>query len=94
MDMAEHMFIKCQQLSRILVPNATEQLADLLFEIGKGALTSRNYEAALRWLERAHDILGQTDLSMLSVEISELRLSIMQSIGETSLSSVFSFANT
>ncbi|KAF2130996.1 SPO22-domain-containing protein [Dothidotthia symphoricarpi CBS 119687] len=80
MDTAEHMFVKCQQLVRVLTPTTAENLADLLYEIGKGALTKRNYELAVRWLERAYDVLGEQDLEMLSPEAGELRLSTMQSL--------------
>lgn len=65
-----------------LTSATAESLADLLYEIGKGALEKRNYEAASRWLERAYDVLGEQDLEMLSPEVGELRLSTMQSIGE------------
>jgi hypothetical protein len=81
MDTAEHMFTKCKQLTSALTPTTAETLADLLYEIGKDALTKRNYEVAARWLERAYDVLGEQDLDMLSPEVGELRLSAMQSIG-------------
>jgi tetratricopeptide (TPR) repeat protein len=81
MDLAEHMFMKCKNLGKGFNPTTTEQLADLLYEIGKAALVKRDYEVAVRWLERAHDVLEEQGLDMLSPEIGELRLSIMQSIG-------------
>ncbi|KAI0588960.1 SPO22 domain-containing protein [Pyrenophora tritici-repentis] len=80
MDVAEHMFSKCKQLKTALTSAAAETLADLLYEIGKGALAKRSYEIACRWLERAYDVLGEQDLEMLSPEVGELRLSTMQSI--------------
>ncbi|KAF1852174.1 SPO22-domain-containing protein [Cucurbitaria berberidis CBS 394.84] len=80
LDTAEHMFAKCKQLAATLTPTMAESFADLLYEIGKDALTKRNYEVAVRWLERAHDVLGEQDLEMLSPEVSELRLCTMQSI--------------
>jgi hypothetical protein len=81
MDTAEHMFTKCKQLTSALTPSTAETLADLLYEIGKDALTKRNYEVAARWLERAYDTLGEQDPDSLRPEVSELRLSAMQSIG-------------
>jgi hypothetical protein len=81
MGTAEHMFAKCKQLCTALTPTSAETLADLLYEIGKGNLTKRNYEAATRWLERAYDTLEDQDMEMLSPEASELRLSTMHSIG-------------
>jgi hypothetical protein len=81
MDMAEHMFSKCKQLITALMPTTAESLADLLYEVGKDCLTKRNYETAVRWLERAYDVLAEQDLELLSPEAGELRLSTMHSIG-------------
>lgn len=82
LDTAEHLFAKCKQITRVLTPNATEKLTDLFFEIGRDALMKHNYETAIRWLERAQDVLGEQDLELLSPENSELRLSVMQSIAQ------------
>ncbi|KAL1652743.1 sporulation-specific protein 22 [Didymella pomorum] len=79
-DVAEHMFAKCKQIGGVLSANTAEDLADLFYEIGKQALTKRNYEAAVRWLERACDMLGEQDLAMISPEASELRLCIFQGL--------------
>lgn len=81
MDTAEHMFTKCKQLMRALTPSSAEILADLLYEMGRGLLVKRDYELAIRWLERAYDVLSEQDAEALSPETGELRLSIMQSIG-------------
>jgi hypothetical protein len=81
MDTAEHMFTKCKQHKHTIDPSVMESLADILYEIGKGLLGKRNYELAARWLERAHDVLGEQDMDKLSHEAGELRLSIMQSTG-------------
>ena len=62
-------------------PATAEIVADLLYEIGKDALTKRTYDVAIRWLERAYDVLGEQDLGLLSPEVGELRLSTMQGIG-------------
>lgn len=80
MDTAEHMFAKCKQLERSLTPSSAESLADLLYEIGKDNLTKHAYDAAVKWLERAHDVLGDQDMELLSPEAGELRLSTMHSI--------------
>ncbi|KAF1916890.1 meiosis protein SPO22/ZIP4 like-domain-containing protein [Ampelomyces quisqualis] len=78
MDTAEHMFTKCKQLTDALSPNTAETLADLLYEVGKDHLTKRNYEVAVRWLERAYEALGEQDMALLSSAAGELRLSTMQ----------------
>jgi hypothetical protein len=76
------MFARCKQLIGALTPDTAENLADLFYEIGKQALTTRNYEVAVSWLERAFNMLGEQDFGMLDPEAGELRLSIMQSLGK------------
>jgi hypothetical protein len=80
MDTAEHMFSKIKQMNCAISPSTAEKLADLMYEIGKDLLKKRNYELTVRWLERAHDIIGEQELEMLSPEAGELRLSIIQGI--------------
>lgn len=82
MDTAEHMFTKSKQVMCRLNPATAESLADLLFEMGKDMLRKRSYEPAVKWLERAADILGDQELENLSPDSGELRLSIMQSLGK------------
>jgi predicted nucleic acid-binding protein len=81
MDTAEHMYAKWKQLNGTTLLGDTEVVGDLFYEIGKDALTKNNYELAIKWLERAYDALSEQDLNLLSPEASELRLSIMHSIG-------------
>ena len=87
-DTAEHFFAKCKQLNSASCPEIAENLAELLYEIGKHALVKRNHEVAVRWLERACDVLGEQDLGMLSPEAGELRLCILQSLGKSVLYSI------
>ena len=82
--MAEHMFAKCKQLSNDLTPETVENLADLFYEIGKQALAKHNYETAVKWLERAFDIIGEQDFGILGPEVGELRLCTMQCLGKAS----------
>jgi hypothetical protein len=62
---------------------SAEELADALYEIGKDLFTKKQYEVAVRWLGRAYDVLGQQDLSGLSDDAGELRLSVMQLLSES-----------
>ena len=39
---------------------------------------------AVRWLERAHDVLGSHELERFSMDAGQLRLTIMQSLGNRS----------
>lgn len=84
MDTAEHMFTKCQGLSRFFTASLAEGVSDLLYEMGKDLLKKRSPETAIQWLERAHDVLGEQNVETRTAEASELRLSIMQSIGSYS----------
>lgn len=80
--MAEHMFAKCKQFGTTPNADTAEHMSDLFYEIGKQSLTKRNYEAAVKWLERSCDILGEQDLGMLSSEAGELRMCILQGLGK------------
>ena len=77
-DMAEHMFKKSLACKELFDPNTTESLADILFEIGKGLLYSKQYHMAVKWLERAFDIINGPEIDQLSVDAGELRISVME----------------
>lgn len=64
-------------------PVSAEELADVLFEIGKDLCTRKVFDAATRWLERALDALDEQELDRLSDDAGELRLSIMQQLGKS-----------
>jgi hypothetical protein len=83
MDIAEHMINnnKSELRSSQLGPATAESLADLLYEIGKDQAKHGRHDLAVKWLERAYDVLGDQDLERLSADAGELRLSIMQSMG-------------
>jgi Meiosis protein SPO22/ZIP4 like len=66
-------------------PDTAEHLADLLYEIGKHALVRNNHKIAVKWLERAFGMLEEQNLGMLGPEASELRLCMIQSLGQSSV---------
>jgi hypothetical protein len=74
------MFSKCVISGNQLDPATTESISDLLYEIGKDLLNQKQYELAVKWLERSHDVLGEQELEKLSVDAGELKLSILQSL--------------
>lgn len=80
--MAEHMFAKYGQVGTTASLDVAEDIADLFYEIGKQALTKRNPEAAVKWLKRSRSVLEEHDHGMLGFEAGELRLCIMQGLGE------------
>lgn len=61
-------------------PDTAESLADVLYEIGKDFLQREQYPLAIKWLERSYEILNAQELDRLSIDASELRTSIMQSL--------------
>ena len=79
MDMAEHMFNKSISARQIFDPNTAESLADVLYEMGKELLEKRQYKLAAKWLERALEVLTGQELDRLSMDASELKMSIAES---------------
>lgn len=63
---------------RQLDPGTAESLADLLFEMGKEMHNKKQYELAVKWLERAYNIIESQELDKLSIDASHLRTSIIQ----------------
>ncbi len=60
-----------------LDPSPAERLADLFFEIGSDQAKKSQDSEALRWLEKAHDVLTPQSLEQLSIDAGDLLLSIM-----------------
>lgn len=79
LQLAEHLFDKAFKFQPHLDPQSAESLADLLFEMGKQMLAQNEWELAVKWLERANDVLMGQELDKLSIDATELRTSILQS---------------
>lgn len=77
--MAEHMFNKATNPKMALDPHAAESLSDVLYEMGKSLLEKFEYPMAIRWLDRAREVLDRQELDRLSKNAGELRISILQS---------------
>lgn len=86
LDVAEHMYSKSSIAPDGLGPAMAETLADLLYEMGKEMLEKKQYELAVRWLERAYDTVAEQDLERMSADAGELRLCIMSSLVRALLS--------
>ncbi|TKA61057.1 hypothetical protein B0A49_09270 [Cryomyces minteri] len=80
LDLTEVMFRNASLNKTRLDPATAEKLADLLYEIGKDQLRKKEFEIAVRWLERSYDTLAEQDLEKLSSDAGELRLSIMHGL--------------
>ncbi|KAL9030876.1 MAG: hypothetical protein Q9196_001049 [Gyalolechia fulgens] len=57
-----------------------EDLADILFEIGRDLATKQSYSAAIQWLERAHGTLISQTPEDLSTDASALRGCIVHTL--------------
>ena len=78
--MAEHMFNKCISSRQMFDPLTAESLADVLYEIGKDLLRRKQHQIAAKWLERALEFLTAQELDRLSIDASELKISILESV--------------
>jgi len=76
--MAEHLFQKSLSSRQLFDPHTTESLADVLYEMGKDLLAQQQFSMAVKWLDRSYEVLGKQDLDRLSIDASELRVSIME----------------
>lgn len=72
------MYTKALLLERALDPSTAESLADLLFEMGRELLGKKQFDLAVKWLDRAFAVLNTQELDRLSSDASELRTSIIQ----------------
>lgn len=64
-------------------PSVAENLADLLYEIGRDLLDRHEHEMAIKWLERSYDALCSQSLERLSPDASELRMSTLHDLGQS-----------
>lgn len=63
-------------------PTSAEACADALYEIGKDLFARKQFDHATRWLDRSYHTLCEQELEFLSENAGELRLSVMQLLGE------------
>ncbi len=80
LDVAEHMYTKTEALRQFLTPDYAERLADVLYEIGKSLSARNDFPIAVKWLERANEVINGQELEQLSREGLELRLAILQAL--------------
>ncbi|KXH33815.1 hypothetical protein CSIM01_12068, partial [Colletotrichum simmondsii] len=76
----EFMYSKGHLQPNALDPSSAEKMTEILFEIGKDLSKKEDFGMAVRWLERGYDIINAQDLSLLSRDAIELRLSICQAL--------------
>lgn len=72
------MYNKSRASDQSLNPRCAEKLADVLYEIGKDMTAKKDFQMAVKWLDRAQDIISGLDPELLSHETLDLRTAIMQ----------------
>ncbi|PMD45090.1 SPO22-domain-containing protein [Hyaloscypha variabilis F] len=80
LDMADHMYKLSISTIQGFDYNVAESLADVLYEMGKDLLHKQQYQLAVKWLDRSYEVLNGQELDRLSIDASELRTSIMQTL--------------
>lgn len=78
LDVAEHMFIKTENLHQKLDASSAENMADTLRHIGADLYSKGDFLMSIKWLKRARRILNSQQLDRLSVEGLDNRLAIYQ----------------
>ncbi|KAK1544778.1 hypothetical protein CPAR01_02280 [Colletotrichum paranaense] len=76
----EFMYSKGHLQPNALDPTSAEKMTQILFEIGRDLSKKEDFGMAVRWLERGYDIINAQDLSLLSRDAIELRLSVCQAL--------------
>lgn len=72
------MLRKAGDLLTNLDATLSENLADTFFDIGRAFLPKKEFQMAVKWLERAYEIIDAQDIEKLSRDGVELRLAILQ----------------
>lgn len=81
------MFNKSIAAQKFFDTSTAESLADVLFEMGKGLAGKGQYHMANKWLERSYEVLNRQELDRLSMDASELRISIIEATVKSLLGS-------
>ena len=76
-----------------LDPATAQDIADLLYEIGKESFRKQEHEIAVKWLERAYDVLSTQSLERLSFNAGDLRMNILHDLGMDSLRPFWCFSD-
>ncbi|KAI1431325.1 meiosis protein SPO22/ZIP4 like-domain-containing protein [Xylaria sp. CBS 124048] len=80
MDVAEHLYASIEKLIHKTNTLSVEALSDALFEIGRDLGLKKNFVLALKWIERAYELINGQDFARLSRDAIELRFAILQAL--------------
>lgn len=78
LDVPEHMLRKAGYPFPNLDAGLAESLADTFFDIGRAFLPKKEFGMAVKWLERAYEVIDGQDIEKLSRDGVELRLTVLQ----------------
>ncbi|KAF2460211.1 hypothetical protein BDY21DRAFT_334707 [Lineolata rhizophorae] len=76
LDLANHFFNQSGVAEYTLDGETAEMFADILLEIGQDQFRSKAFDAAVQWLERAHDLIDRQDRDDLSPDAADLHMCI------------------
>ena len=80
LDLAELFLGKLAPNKHVLEAAVAEDLADVLYEIGRNESIKQSHKSAIQWLERAYDILLDQSPDDLSLDASALQSCIMHTL--------------
>ncbi|KAL1892941.1 sporulation-specific protein 22 [Ceratocystis pirilliformis] len=80
LDVANHMYDKSKTLFQSLDSVYSENLAEVILDIGKGLMRKKDYKLGVTWLKRAYEIITLHHIDKLSRLGIEQRLTIMQAL--------------
>ena len=73
------MFSSAKLPNQTLDADMAEKLADLLYNMGQDFQKKKKYDLAIKWLQRAQEVLSAQEPERLSIDASDLGTSITQS---------------
>jgi hypothetical protein len=71
------MFKKASGTHHLFRSEASEEFGDILYEIAKDLASRKQHELAVKWLQRALDVLSDQDVEHLSDDARELKMAAM-----------------
>ncbi|KAI1112741.1 meiosis protein SPO22/ZIP4 like-domain-containing protein [Nemania sp. NC0429] len=80
MDVADNLYANLETLIPKLNTTSIEKIADTMFEIGKDLALKNNSILAVKWLEKADELINSQEMGNLSRDAIELRLAIAQAL--------------
>lgn len=77
LDVPEHMLRKVGYPFANFGPGLAENVSDTFFDIGRSFLPKKEHQMAVKWLERAYEVIDAQEIEKLSRDGVDLRLTIL-----------------